>query len=473
MHPCPDVAGTSTITFSGEAASRKYRCYNDATSTVDFSDDLSCSHTALRHASNDLEFTQTLDYIGPIDVDAGNTITFEQSTRFPEEFLRSANDAILFKATAEHSGGTRRLYASNSITFGVTADNPEKNRSVTSEIEFDSVATGYRIKQVESSIHFEVTARANVNVLFAESTIDFAQHVRHVPFPVEALSTVDFDQNTRTNIKCLSAESTLDFSVSETSERPFIAHAESTLDFQGQADVSVVYDRSVHQYISWSHQAKRAHYVEASSEINFDQESGSCKGDTASNSITFDQNAYGDAGKPVSNHIEFTCAATCLFVKALSAASNITFDDAAGYYSSVLNPTVTPQPGILPEDTSATTCYLSNGETTIEFKPPNFGNRERLAFSRIQRETRGGTLRIHADPKWPKAQTFVMQFSHLTRAKANSIQDFIESTLGTKITFRDWEGQIWEGIIITPDNPVSEDRRDRCSMDFEFKVQLE
>ena len=163
--------------------------------------------------------------------------------------------------------------------------------------------------------------------------------------------------------------------------------------------------------------------------------------------------------------------ATCLFSKALSGVRSIAFESAASYYGSVPNPTVTPQPGVLP-DASKTTCYLSDGETTIEFKSPNFGNRERLSFNRIQRESRGGTLSIYADPKWPKAQTFVMQFSCLTRAKANSIQDFIESTLGKKVIFRDWEGQIWEGIITTPDNPISEDKRDRCSVDFEFEVEL-
>ena len=464
-----NVSASNNIAFSQDARWEGF-IPTSGDSTISFSDVATVNLIAFRNASDVLDLIQAVEYVGPIDVAAETKITFEHATRFPETFFCNVTDVVPFNVSAVHSGGTRRVQANNSLSFTSTADNPEKNRSVVTEIDFISSASAYCIKRVGSSIHFEVTARANVNALFAGSTIEFAQHARHAPFPVEAENAITFGQNTWTNIKCLSVMTGIEFSVSEISERPFIGHAASSLDLQSQADISVAYERSAHQYLNWTQEGKKAHHVAASSEITFEQGTAPCKGDIAPSTLEFSQEAYGDAGKPVSNHIEFESTASCLFSKALSATNGIVFAAASSYYRQETNPTVTPQPGVLPESASKTACYLSDGETTIEFRPPNFGNKERLAFNRIQRETRGGSLRTFADPMWPKSQTFVMQFSGLTRVKANHIQDFIERTLGTKIHFRDWEGQTWEGIITVPDSPITEDKRDSCSLDFEFQV---
>ena len=45
------------------------------------------------------------------------------------------------------------------------------------------------------------------------------------------------------------------------------------------------------------------------------------------------------------------------------------------------------------------------GTFSVSLRAPNLGNKDRLSFNRVLRETRGGTLVVFADPIWPKVQT--------------------------------------------------------------------
>lgn len=105
---------------------------------------------------------------------------------------------------------------------------------------------------------------------------------------------------------------------------------------------------------------------------------------------------------------------------------------------------------------------------TIEMRPPNLGNKDRLAFDRINRESRGGTLIVFADPIWPKSQTMVLNFSALHREEAMDLMRFMQDHLGEEIKLTDWEQRVWRGVITTPDSPIIADRRDSYSASFEF-----
>jgi hypothetical protein len=67
---------------------------------------------------------------------------------------------------------------------------------------------------------------------------------------------------------------------------------------------------------------------------------------------------------------------------------------------------------------------------TLDMRAPDLGNRDRLAFNRINRETRGGTLVIYADPMWPKIQTLSLTFSGLKQQVARDLLTFIQAHLG-------------------------------------------
>lgn len=115
--------------------------------------------------------------------------------------------------------------------------------------------------------------------------------------------------------------------------------------------------------------------------------------------------------------------------------------------------------------------FPETGAVTDEvlIRDPSFGNKDRLHFSRVNHETRGGTLIIYADPIWPKTENQIFSFSHLKTAKKDEIEAFIEGHLGVEIRLIDHEDRLWRGVIIQVQDPMVEDLKDRFTMSFEFE----
>jgi len=135
-------------------------------------------------------------------------------------------------------------------------------------------------------------------------------------------------------------------------------------------------------------------------------------------------------------------------------------------------PSVTP-PVLVPQD-HVTLFYPTSSPTLeIEIRAPNLGDRDRLTNDRIERESRGGTLQIFADPTWPKLQVLALQFTALTETEALTVQSFFVNTLGKTVGFTDWEGRTWHGVVMTPDEPFVRSRRNIVDIAFEFEGELQ
>ena len=131
-----------------------------------------------------------------------------------------------------------------------------------------------------------------------------------------------------------------------------------------------------------------------------------------------------------------------------------------------------PLPGVT---TPFQLLYPATGTATdsITLRTPNFGNKDRLSFNRVLRETRGGTLIVYADPIWPKIQTLVLSFSGLKTSEKDDLLDFLETHLGLEIGLLDWEHRYWRGVVVTPDDPIVQDDRNSFSVSFEFEGELD
>ena len=109
---------------------------------------------------------------------------------------------------------------------------------------------------------------------------------------------------------------------------------------------------------------------------------------------------------------------------------------------------------------------------TVVLRNPEFGNLDRLTFSRINRKTRGGTLVIFGDPRWPKVQTLQVRFTWLNTQQAADLLIFLRTSLGKEIGLLDYEDRQWRGIITTPDAEISNPNRDDYSVGFDFEGVL-
>ncbi len=133
----------------------------------------------------------------------------------------------------------------------------------------------------------------------------------------------------------------------------------------------------------------------------------------------------------------------------------------------------------LPEGERFQLLYPGLGEATdtVELRAPNLDNKERLSFTRINRETRGGRLIVFADPTWPKVNTLVLTFSGLSKAEVDSLQTFMVAHLGKEVGLIDWEGHQWVGVITSPTERAVQDGRGcagRWTIGLEFEgVMLE
>ncbi len=129
-------------------------------------------------------------------------------------------------------------------------------------------------------------------------------------------------------------------------------------------------------------------------------------------------------------------------------------------------------PPILGTATLTLTHPFVTPTTTLVLRNPEFGDTHELSFSRINRETRGGTLEVFADPQWPKTQVLNLTIEALTEAETNSFLAFLGVSLGQEIGLLDWYNRQWRGIITTPDANVTDAGNCRKSINFEFEGEL-
>jgi hypothetical protein len=108
----------------------------------------------------------------------------------------------------------------------------------------------------------------------------------------------------------------------------------------------------------------------------------------------------------------------------------------------------------------------------LTLRSPDLGNKDRLQFNRITRETRGGTLIVFADPIWPKVQVQVLSFSGLNETEARGLLDFMTTHLGLEIGYVDCEQRYWTGVITNTTEPMTQDGRGMYTASFEFEGEL-
>lgn len=90
-------------------------------------------------------------------------------------------------------------------------------------------------------------------------------------------------------------------------------------------------------------------------------------------------------------------------------------------------------------------------DQTITLDNPLIGDIDNLIYTRTDAKSRTGNLIILSEPYWPKLRQLELQFTWIHPDTAKTLVTFIENTAGLQLTFVDWYGKIWYGLIINPD----------------------
>jgi hypothetical protein len=202
-----------------------------------------------------------------------------------------------------------------------------------------------------------------------------------------------------------------------------------------------------------------------------------------SQTLTFTETVTAERSKGVQQQLVFTEVVGLNCVRVRSVSQALGFLHRAGIYKNSASwlsepisfPVVPPTslPALAPGDATRPHVQLSSSRArTLTFPAPQFGNKDELKFTRIQRNTRGGNLIIYQDPIWPKEEIFTLTWKWLTEAQREALFIFVTKTLGYNVTLIDHEGRSWVGVILTPESDWTQTGPNDRGIELQFVVNL-
>lgn len=511
-----DVSSTSTLSL-GSLAERDVLVFDrSADSTIVLSQGSTRQLFGYQFASSIIGLTQDTDH-SPKFLNTLSELQLTQEIGFPGVYFASASSTLALTDSAVNSG-LITASATSVLTLVHYADDETKARDVTSLLTITDTASVDKILQGFSTLELTGIARS-ANELFASSNLSLTQIARQGVQKLYSTSQIDFIQTTKTTPKYLYTSSTLELTDSNIVLKPIRVSATSeltTYEYQmvldeltlvatGLRDEAIRLTTTTYiassvipiQGVASAHVALASGTsASATSTISFNQKAIPEAIEESSTSIlVLTQTAIGDATKPGQSTLTFTQAGEYTIDRGFSVTSTLELEQSITFtliigttvcqYSPFVGETSdpnapTPPPAAIDGpmvgiEVPFQLVYPSTGIVTdsVALKTPNLGNKDRLGFQRVIRETRGGTLIVYADPIWPKTQTLVLTFSGLLRIEAHELLTFVDTYLGQEIGLIDWEHRYWRGIVVTPDEPVIEDRFDSFTVNFEFQGELD
>jgi hypothetical protein len=497
-----------------------YEPTSNGVSTLSFGQVADYRSSQSYEAENTLQLTQGVEYVGPKWVSAQNTISFDQFVYVPAIYELSAESVLSELGVALDVGGTRRLEVESVLTLNQFGDNIVKVRHEESTLNLIHEAIGEKVYVGRSQLNLTHEATSGALTKSAESTLNLTQEANYRPRPQFAESTLELTQSAWASMMSRSEEHTLDLTHEASVQKPIRVSAESPMITselvynEETYEFDLVYSGLGHSatvnpqlgadnltHLSFSQIATAGHVkaagtsVSGTSAITFTHSAVVNLTGDGTSTLALSQTAFGQAGLPIDNQLVLTQTATFTIDRTQTAASAIPISQAAAYtlilastkcqYSPFVGSSTDPNAPTPPSleidgpmagiQVPFQLVYPSTGAVTdaVSLSTPNLGNLDRLSFNRIQRETRGGTLIVYSDPNWPKIQTLVLSFSGLLNVEAQALLTFMDDYLGQEIGMIDWEHRYWRGVIISPDEPIVEDRFDSFTASFSFEGELD
>lgn len=515
----PSYVGTDTLSLSQVASYELIQAYHgESTLTLGSVGDQ--FRVCFAEASSTLELGDVTTYVGPKFASAVQQLILTQSAYVPSISELLAISVISLDQDVVRNG-TNRVNAESTLELDQIADTIIKLRSAASQIDLVQEATVDFVLTASSQIDLTQDATAAEITRDGFSSLVLDQTARFEPFAQFAESQIELTQLVRQSIRNIQVESQLELTHSVLVEKPIRVSATSDLTYTewvtdvetGEINLeeaglrheatllatgtqSVEHLLSFRQDVSFTHVRVGSDSVSATSTLTLTQEARSNEVADAESTINLTHAAEGWAGRPGNSSLDLTQVASVVHTQSLDADNELGVTQAAAYtlivgsticdYSPFVGTSSDPNAPTPPSETidglmsvieaPFQLVYPADGSAvtdSVTLKTPNLGNLDRLAFNRVLRETRGGTLIVFADPIWPKLQTLVLSFSGLKQTEAMAVLTFIEAHLGLEIGLIDWEHRFWKGVIINPDTPIIEDGRDSFTVSLEFQGELD
>lgn len=366
-----------------------------------------------RTASNTLALTHSHLVAGPRSMTASNALTLSQLGDNNTLSRTASNSLILVQNSRGTVPGPIDLTASDALTLSQISDNNALARTASSDlILFQSGNNGF--------------VSVDATPLTASNTLSFSQNNNYILLQAGAIA--------------LTASNAL--TLIQRAIFPIILTASDLIALTQAADG--VPGKSVTQELVLIQTVIANHWRNL----------------TASNALAL---THGFTYVQLRNGIPFAGLNACDATKTYSPFSGGNLVPPVR----PIAPTLTRKTDVLFYFPSGPIC---DATTSILLRTPNFGDRDRNQYNRVNRESRGGALTVFRDPKWPKERTLVIDFSGIKDSEVDSIITFLENTLGQLVGFRDWNGRVWFGLITNPDSAIVRTGKDRNDIALEMEV---
>lgn len=286
-------------------------------------------------------------------------------------------------------------------------------------------------------------------------------------YDAQAVNAILFTQTLTTHAKYLAASNFLSFNQTlicnikptQASNRLFFKHTLTRIVF---------YNLDVHQYLSFNQRAiPRTYFANVNQLLFFTHKLYRIF--DAKNKLIFNQTVSIEKLKGVNQGLALQQNASCNLVRNRSINQTLNFRSYATAYKVsrcfIGSPIVNPPTGHFHDVT------FVSGNYTLTLRAPDFDNSDKLQFTRVNRQTRGGDLTIFRDPIWPQSAILALKWSTLAQKDINNILIFLKATIGQLVEYTDYEGRVFTGVIKTPASEVVESARQLNSAELEFEVE--
>ncbi len=489
--PVFDREASNTITIISSA----YATDQSVSNAITISNTAVANIGWAESASNAVLLVQATDVQGPLDVSATNVITITQ-TAVPYETEQSASSILTIAQTAVAEILDLGKSASSLLIIQQFADTTIFERGPYNVLTITQTATGVVTSKHASPVNvITITqeAKSHLHTRAATNGITITQvavgtnsavHVvasNTLVLTVSAISTL-----TENRLDAISHLITFVFAVDpETGNIVTIkrglsntASVERSITNRGLSnDIEITqsvvfeldrvgyFERSVESILTITSTVDRDHTVEsiltiisiAEFELVTQPRSALTITQTAEREVTLNRMANSMFG-----------VAQTVTYEVVGRFDHCTYSPFIG---SSTDPDAPMAPAIIPPTISrAGAVILERGADVLTLRLPELGNRDRLDFTRVNRESRGGVLYIFSDPLWPKTENMQLDFLGCTEVEMQNILTFIKNTLGHEIIIHDWENRSWYGFITNPDTPVVRDNKGTSSIALELDV---
>lgn len=468
-----------------------------------------------RSTSNTLSLTQLVGQV--FDESAQNSLALTGNATLGIEILKSASNALSLSGSTLFNrdllqGASSLLSLDNTVVDLAIKESVTNAlalaQSVVNNFKFvaasntlalsDAVAKGSNIlESVSNAITFAQTTSQSQQILSISNALPLAQVVSYKlgdDIFVEASNAFSFSNTTVIDNKIFKRsfpdtggdlQPVIQFSQTLTYHGDFQPQVSNTLNLSDTVSLIREINLSPSSILSLTARMGQTFPRNASNVLTLLQDVFRIH--CVASALGLTQTAVGAPFKFISQDLNLTDSVTKLQDFARSVTNTLSLLQSAAYQlggPDICNytPTVgTVSSGITPP--ALTAPVLSNATLQLRYPAdaptltvvllnPEFGNTDTLSFNRINRESRGGTLLIFADPTWPKHERMRIQIDNMKLATKNELRIFLESSIGREILLDDWENRTWRGIIVNPQADITQIDRSGFSITLEFEGAL-